>query len=103
MTRVIVDRNAGFCAGVRRAIRGANQMLSQDSSKQRRIAAYGQLIHNLEVTEELSARGLGNLENPDEARPGDVVILRPHGISPQEEQLLRATENAPWAPRKIPP
>jgi (E)-4-hydroxy-3-methyl-but-2-enyl pyrophosphate reductase len=75
---------------VRRAIRGANQILSQGLSKQKRIAAYGQLIHNREVTEELSARGLENLENPDEVNPGDLVILRTHGISPQEERLLRS-------------
>ena len=89
MTRVIVDRNAGFCAGVRRAIRGTIQTLSQDESTQRRISAYGQLVHNREVTEELSARGLNNLKSPEDARPGDEVILRTHGISPREEQLLR--------------
>jgi (E)-4-hydroxy-3-methyl-but-2-enyl pyrophosphate reductase len=89
MTRVIVDRNAGFCAGVRRAIRGTNQILSQDSSNRRRIKAYGQLVHNREVTEELSARGLENLDSPEQARSGDQVVLRTHGVSPQEEQVLR--------------
>ena len=88
MTRVIVDRNAGFCAGVRRAIRGTTQILSQDSSNRRRVSSYGQLVHNREVTEGLSARGLENLENPEEARSGDQVILRTHGVSPREEQLL---------------
>ena len=89
MTRVIVDRNAGFCAGVRRAIRGTERILSQDTSTPRRISSYGQLVHNREVTEELSSRGLENLQSPEKARPGDQVILRTHGISPREEQLLR--------------
>jgi (E)-4-hydroxy-3-methyl-but-2-enyl pyrophosphate reductase len=88
MTRVIVDRNAGFCAGVRRAIRGTEQILSE-RTEHGRTASYGQLVHNREVTEELAARGLGNLKSPEEARPGDQVILRTHGISPGEERLLR--------------
>ena len=90
MTRVIVDRNAGFCAGVRRAIRGTKQILSPDSQVRGRIAAYGQLVHNREVTDDLSAGGLENLERPEDARPGDEVILRTHGIPPQEEQLIRS-------------
>jgi (E)-4-hydroxy-3-methyl-but-2-enyl pyrophosphate reductase len=89
MTRVIVDRNAGFCAGVRRAIRGTKQILSLGSSAERRIAGYGQLVHNREVTDDLSALGLQNLDSPEEVRPGDAVIVRTHGISPREEQLLR--------------
>jgi len=89
MTRVIVDRNAGFCAGVRRAIRGTERILSQHAPTPRRISSYGQLVHNSEVTEELSARGLENLQSPEEARRGDQVILRTHGISPREDQLLR--------------
>jgi (E)-4-hydroxy-3-methyl-but-2-enyl pyrophosphate reductase len=90
MTRVIVDRNAGFCAGVRRAIRGTKQILSLHSHGGRRVAAYGQLVHNKDVTDDLTARGLGNLECPEDARPGDEVVLRTHGIPPQEEQLLRS-------------
>jgi (E)-4-hydroxy-3-methyl-but-2-enyl pyrophosphate reductase len=90
MTRVIVDRNAGFCAGVRRAIRGTKQILSHCSTGSRRITAYGQLVHNRDVTEDLFARGLGGLESPEAAGPGDEVIVRTHGISPQEEQLLRS-------------
>jgi len=89
MTRVIVDRNAGFCAGVRRAIRGTEQLLSLESPGGRRVASYGQLVHNREVTDGLSSLGLENLESPQDAKAGDEVVLRTHGISPQEEQLLR--------------
>jgi (E)-4-hydroxy-3-methyl-but-2-enyl pyrophosphate reductase len=92
MTRVIVDRNAGFCAGVRRAIRGTKQMLSAklDSADGRRVVSYGQLVHNREVTDDLSGRGLEDLESPQDARPGDEVVVRTHGISPQEERMLRS-------------
>jgi 4-hydroxy-3-methylbut-2-enyl diphosphate reductase len=90
MTRVIVDRNAGFCAGVRRAIRGTEQILSTGPPPKGRIAAYGQLVHNREVTEDLSARGLQNLNSPEDARPADTVVVRTHGIPPREELLLRS-------------
>lgn len=85
-----MDRNAGFCAGVRRAIRGTEQILSRDSSGTSRVASYGQLVHNKDVTDELSARGLESLESPRDARPGDEVIVRTHGIAPLEEQLLHS-------------
>ena len=90
MTRVIVDRNAGFCAGVRRAIRGTKQILSLPSPDGKRIVSYGQLVHNEDVTDELSARGLESLESPGDAGSGDRVVLRTHGISPLEEQLLHS-------------
>jgi len=89
MTRVVVDRNAGFCAGVRRAIRGTEQLLSLPTPPGRRVVSYGQLVHNRDVTDDLAARGLDNLNSPEEARPGDEVIVRTHGIPPQEQQLLR--------------
>lgn len=89
MTRVVVDRNAGFCAGVRRAIRGTNQLLSHPTPPGRRIVSYGQLVHNRDVTDDLCERGLQNLDSPEDARPGDEVVVRTHGIPPQEEQLLR--------------
>lgn len=90
MTRVIVDRNAGFCAGVRRAIRGTEQLLSHESPGGRRVASYGQLVHNREVTDDLFSRGLEKLDSPQDAKAGDQVVLRTHGISPQEERLLRS-------------
>ena len=86
MTRVIVDPNAGFCAGVRRAIRGAERRLAEHP----RVLSYGQLVHNTEVTDDLAEKGLQNLEGAAAAGPGDEVVLRSHGISPREEEQLRS-------------
>ncbi|MBN2552515.1 MAG: 4-hydroxy-3-methylbut-2-enyl diphosphate reductase [Spirochaetales bacterium] len=87
-----MDRNAGFCGGVRRAIRGTEKLLSKqlEAREDRRIVSYGQLVHNREVTDGLSAGGLKPLESLEEAAPGDTVVLRTHGISPQEQRLLRS-------------
>jgi 4-hydroxy-3-methylbut-2-enyl diphosphate reductase len=89
MTRVIVDRNAGFCAGVRRAIRGTERKLADGPPAGKRILSFGQLVHNREVTDDLAGMGLQNLERAEDAGPGDEVILRTHGISPREQRHLQ--------------
>jgi 4-hydroxy-3-methylbut-2-enyl diphosphate reductase len=85
MTRVFVDRNAGFCGGVRRAVRETEKLLSSNG----RIVSYGQLVHNREVTDCLAAQGLESVEELRDVRTGDEVVVRAHGIPPGEEKLLR--------------
>ena len=67
MTRVIVDRKAGFCAGVRGAVEGALRVLREkpeaDGRSTARIVSYGQLVHNREVTDELCEAGLKTVES----------------------------------------
>jgi 4-hydroxy-3-methylbut-2-enyl diphosphate reductase len=88
MTRVIVDRNAGFCGGVRRAIRSTGKLLS-DGPAPGRIVSYGQLVHNREVTDALAEQGLQSVANLEDVAEGDTVVIRTHGIPPEEERLLR--------------
>jgi (E)-4-hydroxy-3-methyl-but-2-enyl pyrophosphate reductase len=92
MTRVIVDRNAGLCGGVRRAIRRTEKLLAekQRAEGRKRIVSYGQLVHNREVTDALAAQGLDSAETPQEVAKGEAVVLRTHGVSPQERELLRS-------------
>lgn len=87
--KIIRAKSAGFCFGVRRAYdlalrRGSGQVLrnSGQASKKRdgSVATLGELIHNPEVLEELSARGVKTLSAVSKAREG-VVIIRAHGIS----------------------
>ena len=91
MTRVIIDRNAGFCGGVRRAIEGTEQLLTSGPVSSSRTVSYGQLVHNREVTDKLSARGLTEIDSLKTVRRGDRVVIRAHGISPQEQRLLDAS------------
>jgi len=91
MTRVIVDRNAGFCGGVRRAIRSTGKLLSDDR-KPERIVSYGQLVHNREVTDALAEQGLQSVARPEDVADGDTVVIRTHGIPPEEERLLRSRQ-----------
>lgn len=102
MTRVIVDRNAGFCEGVRSTIRRTGKLLSHGPTPEhpgspadrrpRRIVSYGQLVHNREVTDALAEQGLQRAASLEDVADGDTVVLRTHGIPPEEERLLRSRQ-----------
>jgi 4-hydroxy-3-methylbut-2-enyl diphosphate reductase len=91
MTRVIVDRNAGFCGGVRRAVRSTSKLLSDGPTPQR-IVSYGQLVHNREVIDALAVKGLQSVASLEDVVDGDTVVIRTHGIPPEEERLLRSRQ-----------
>jgi len=84
--KVILARTAGFCMGVKRAMELVLQAINRKSGN---IYTYGPLIHNPQVLELLEERGIGILKNatPDS---GSVVVIRAHGIPPQELELLKA-------------
>ena len=55
----------------------------------RRCCSLGEIIHNPDVTRDLSEKGLRVIESPDEIRDGETVIIRAHGITPEAEERLR--------------
>ncbi len=73
--------------GVRRAVDMALDL--QRSSAERPIVTYGPLIHNPQTLKILKARGIGQVDSVEEIERG-TVIIRAHGISPQEKQELQA-------------
>jgi (E)-4-hydroxy-3-methyl-but-2-enyl pyrophosphate reductase len=83
--KVILARTAGFCMGVKRAMELVLRALNQKPGK---IYTYGPLIHNPQVLELLAERGIGVLKKgpPD---PGCLVVIRAHGIPPQEKAQLQ--------------
>ena len=83
--KVILARTAGFCMGVKRAMELVLRALNQKPDK---IYTYGPLIHNPQVLELLAERGIGVLKKgpPD---PGCLVVIRAHGIPPQEKAQLQ--------------
>lgn len=84
--KVILARTAGFCMGVKRAMELVLGAINQKSGK---IYTYGPLIHNPQVLELLEERGIGILKK-ELADPGCLVIIRAHGIPPQEKEKLAA-------------
>ena len=83
--KVIQAESAGFCFGVKRSVEIADKLLRENQS----VASLGDLIHNEQVVREMTERGLRVIQDPAEAKPGETVILRAHGVS---EQVLRRLE-----------
>jgi 4-hydroxy-3-methylbut-2-enyl diphosphate reductase len=75
---------AGFCIGVKRAL---ELVLKAINEKQTKIYTYGPLIHNPQVLELLRERGISILKPGEDVPPG-LVVIRAHGIPPQERHLL---------------
>ena len=73
---VIQAKSAGFCFGVARAVKMA-QELAAEVPQPRML---GSVIHNRHVTEALEAKGMAEIHSAEEALPGDCVLLRAHGV-----------------------
>lgn len=74
---VVRAQTAGACYGVQRALDMAIHAL--DSGKD--AGTLGALIHNPIVVDDLNAKGLKMVDNPD-AADVSAVIIRSHGVTP---------------------
>jgi (E)-4-hydroxy-3-methyl-but-2-enyl pyrophosphate reductase len=82
--KVVLANTAGFCIGVKRALEMVLKAINENQTK---IFTYGPLIHNPQVLDLLRERGITIL-NPGEHAPQGLVVIRAHGIPPQERRLL---------------
>ena len=81
---VKVAEKAGFCFGVSRAVRIAQEGI--DNGK--KIATLGPIIHNSAVVESFNNQGARIIESPSDAVQGETVIIRSHGIKKSEQEIL---------------
>ena len=77
---VIVADNAGFCFGVKRAIKMANDTIDRSQGA---VKALGPLIHNPQVVDAFQRRGLEVVSDLDEIEEDSTVIIRSHGVGPE--------------------
>jgi 4-hydroxy-3-methylbut-2-enyl diphosphate reductase len=77
---VIVADNAGFCFGVKRAIKMANDTMDRAGA---RVKSLGSLIHNPQVVNSFRERGLEVVADLDVVDPEDTIIIRSHGVGPE--------------------
>ena len=75
MERVILAHSAGFCYGVRRAVKLAEQAAREESA----CVMLGSIIHNANVVEDLERQGVRRIASPDELHGGETVVIRSHG------------------------
>ena len=86
MVEIIVAQNAGFCFGVKRAVKIAEE--SAERIRGSRIFTMGPIIHNPQEVNRLKGMGVKPLDGED-LKPGDTVIIRSHGIPPEKERDLK--------------
>ncbi len=81
---VRLARKLGFCFGVEHAIQTAEQTLAQRGGP---IMSLGEIIHNPQVVEKLSLKGLKVVRDPDAVT--GTVLIRSHGERPEVLSELR--------------
>ena len=74
---VQVAKSAGFCFGVNRAV----ELVEQAAGTGKRVCTLGPIIHNRHAVEHFEKMGVKVIEQPEQAQPGDTVIVRSHGVT----------------------
>lgn len=80
---VVVADNAGFCFGVKRAIKMADDTLGNGDGA---VKSYGPLIHNPQVVNAFKRRGLSVIADLEAVDKDTTVIIRSHGVGPEAKQ-----------------
>ena len=74
---VRVAKSAGFCFGVSRAV----DLVENAAREGKRVLTFGPIIHNRHVVERFEKMGIRVIDSPEQAKPGDTVVIRSHGVS----------------------
>ena len=83
--QIILAKTAGFCFGVDRAVE-----MVKSVRRGNKTATLGPIIHNRHVVERFLKQGVRELDSPEQAEPGETVIIRAHGVPEQVQQALCA-------------
>lgn len=81
--KIHLAKHAGFCFGVRRAMEIVNNLIGEEN-----VHTLGPLIHNPQVVKDLEQKGIKYIETLEEI-PAGKVIIRAHGVPPQEIQKAK--------------
>ena len=81
---ITVAKSAGFCFGVSRAV----ELVDTAAKEGKRTLTLGPIIHNRHVVERFQKMGVQVIEQPEQAQPGDTVIIRSHGVSREVYERL---------------
>ena len=75
--KVKVAKTAGFCFGVNRAVEIVEKCLLD---RENTYHTLGPIIHNKHVVDEFSKKGISPIASIDEAKTGEKLIIRTHGV-----------------------
>ncbi len=74
---VKVAKSAGFCFGVSRAV----ELVEKTAKAGKPVVTLGPIIHNRHVVDKFRALGVEVIDSPEQAEPGQTVIIRSHGVA----------------------
>ena len=79
--KLVIGKTAGFCFGVKNAV----GKVEEEINKREKIYCLGELVHNKQVTEKLTQKGISFIDNVEEAE--NNVVFRTHGVTKQTYEL----------------
>ena len=74
--KITLAKTAGFCFGVNRAV----QMVYDLVDSGEKVCTLGPIIHNSQMVEELCSKGVRVVNEPQEAKPNETLVIRSHGV-----------------------
>jgi small subunit ribosomal protein S1 len=87
---VIKTKHTGYCFGVKRALKIAEEILEKNKNRSIKIFTLGSIIHNSGVTKSMEEKGLISAKKIDQIESESIFIIRSHGMSPE---LLKELKN----------
>ena len=81
-----VAESAGFCFGVNRAV----ELVEQAAATDKEVCTLGPIIHNRHAVEHFRQMGVKVIESPEDAQPGQTVIIRSHGVTRAVQETLES-------------
>ena len=81
-----VAESAGFCFGVNRAV----ELVEQAAASGKRVCTLGPIIHNRHAVSHFREMGVEVIDKPEQAQPGQTVIIRSHGVTRAVQEALEA-------------
>lgn len=85
--KIVVAKGTGFCGGVNNAIKRSLKIINHQDT-----CTYGEIVHNRFAQEDLKKQGIVNINSIEGIINNPAirnVIIRAHGVMPEEEELLR--------------
>ncbi|MBN2345451.1 MAG: 4-hydroxy-3-methylbut-2-enyl diphosphate reductase [Candidatus Aminicenantes bacterium] len=83
--KISVAEQAGFCFGVKRALK----LIDEFQRRGKQIQTFGPLIHNIPVLNELQARGIATVSSLRAMDAHKTLCIRTHGVPRDIERRLR--------------
>ena len=72
--QLLIAKSGGFCRGVKNAVDTAMTIPPEN------VYIYGEIIHNPEVVQKITERGIKTVDNLNEVPFGATLIIRSHGV-----------------------